>query len=103
MKFYQKIIKFTIEEYRSIFKKLSNYMCVWGKKILRDVEGILKKEFYIYIYIWVQVSVCHKETKKKKTNLLFQIEGSIRPGEEKQIQAGKISQFKSVKALVIVW
>jgi hypothetical protein len=35
--------------------------------------------------------------------LLFQREGSIRPGEEKQIQARKISQFKSVKALVIAW
>jgi len=41
--------------------------------------------------------------KKKKTKLTFQIERSIRPGEEKQIQASKISQFKSVKALVIVW
>ena len=40
---------------------------------------------------------------KKKKNLLFQREGSIRPGEEKQIQARKISQFKIVKALVIVW
>jgi hypothetical protein len=49
----------------------------------------------------VQVSVCYKETKKK--NLLFQREGSIRSGEEKQIQARKISQFKSVKALVIAW
>jgi len=48
----------------------------------------------------VQVSVCYKETKK---NLLFQREGSIRSGEEKQIQARKISQFKSVKALVIAW
>jgi hypothetical protein len=48
----------------------------------------------------VQVSVCYKETKKK---LLFQREGSIRPGEEKQIQIRKISQFKSVKALVIAW
>jgi len=47
--------------------------------------------------------VCAIRKQKKKTNLLFQIEGSIRPGEEKQIQAGKISQFKSVKALVIIW
>jgi len=46
------------------------------------------------------MSVCGKET-KKKTNFLFQREGSIRLGEEKQIQARKISQFKSVKALVI--
>jgi len=37
------------------------------------------------------VSVCCKETKKKRTNLLFQREGSIRLGEEKQIQARKIS------------
>jgi len=50
----------------------------------------------------VQVSVCYKET-KKKTNLLFQREGSNRPGEKKQIQARKIFQFKSVKALVIAW
>ena len=71
-------------------------MCVGGKKKLRDVEGIKKKE----LYIRVQVSVCYKETKKK---LLFQREGSIRPGEEKQIQIRKISQFKSVKALVIAW
>jgi hypothetical protein len=35
--------------------------------------------------------------------LLLQREGRIRPGEEKQIQARKISQFKIVKALVIVW
>jgi hypothetical protein len=41
--------------------------------------------------------------RKKKNKLAFQREGSIRPGEEKQIQARKISQFKSVKALVIVW
>jgi len=51
-----------------------------------NIEGrgsyLKKKVNYIYIYIWVQVSVCYKE-KKKKTNLLFQIEGSIRPGEEK--------------------
>jgi hypothetical protein len=41
--------------------------------------------------------------KQKKKNLLFQREGSIRSGEEKQIQVRKISQFKSVKALVIAW
>jgi hypothetical protein len=41
--------------------------------------------------------------KQKKTNLLFQREGSNRSGEKKQIQARKISQFKSVKALVIAW
>jgi len=33
--------------------------------------------------------------KKKKTKLTFQIERSIRPGEEKQIQASKFSQFKA--------
>jgi hypothetical protein len=48
----------------------------------------------------VQVGVCCTG-EKKGTNLLFQREGSIRPGEEKQIQARKISQFKSVKALAI--
>jgi zona occludens toxin (predicted ATPase) len=48
------------------------------------------------------VSVCCKE-KKKRTKLAFQIERSIRSGEEKQIQARKISQFKSVKALFIAW
>ena len=77
-------------------------MCMGEEKI----EGrgrYLKKRVNIYIYIWVQVSVCYKETKKKKTNLLFQREESVRPGEEKQIQARKISQFKSVKALVITW
>jgi hypothetical protein len=47
--------------------------------------------------------MCAVRKQKKRTNLFFQIEGSIRPGEEKQIQARKISQFKSVKALVIVW
>jgi hypothetical protein len=40
---------------------------------------------------------------KKGTNLLFQREGSIRPREEKQIQARKIFQFKSVKTLAIAW
>jgi hypothetical protein len=45
--------------------------------------------------------VCYKE--KKKNKLAFQREGSIRPGEGKQIQARKISQIKNVKALVIVW
>jgi len=43
------------------------------------------------------------DIRKQKKNLLFQREGSIRLGEEKQIQARKISQFKSVKALVIAW
>jgi hypothetical protein len=47
--------------------------------------------------------VCAVRKHKKRTNLLFQREGSIRPGEEKQIQARKISQFKSVKALTIAW
>ena len=41
--------------------------------------------------------------KKKGTNLLFQRAGSIPPGEEKQIQARKNSQFKSVDALAIAW
>jgi hypothetical protein len=40
---------------------------------------------------------------KKETKLAFQIERSIRLGEEKQIQAREISQFKSVKALAITW
>jgi hypothetical protein len=48
----------------------------------------------------VQVGVC---CKGKKNKFAFQREGSIRPGKEKQIQARKISQFKSVKALTIVW
>jgi hypothetical protein len=44
--------------------------------------------------------VCCKERKKRK-KLTFQIERSIQPGEEKQIQARKFYQFKSVKALAI--
>jgi hypothetical protein len=40
---------------------------------------------------------------KRKKKLAFQIERSIRPGEEKQIQARKFSQFKSIKALAIAW
>jgi hypothetical protein len=47
--------------------------------------------------------VCAVRKHKKRINLLFQREGSIRSGEEKQIQARKISQFKSVKALAIAW
>jgi hypothetical protein len=77
-------------------------MCVWGKKKLRDVEGILKKEFIIYIYIYIYMSASECVGNKKK-NLLFQREWSIRSGEEKQIQTRKISQFKSVKALIITW
>jgi len=40
--------------------------------------------------------VCAVRKQKKRINLLFQKEGSIRLGEEKQIQVRKISQFKSV-------
>ena len=40
--------------------------------------------------------MCAVRKQKKRTNLLFQKEGSIRLGEEKQIQVRKISQFKSV-------
>jgi len=80
--------------------------CVRGKKTFRDIEGILKKVNYIYIYIYIYIYeckwVCCKE-KKKRTKLAFQIETSIRPGEEKQIQARKFSKFKSVKALAIAW
>ena len=45
--------------------------------------------------------MCYKEAKKEEQNLFFQRERSIWPEEEKQIQARKISQFKSVKALAI--
>ena len=86
-------------------------MC--GKKTFRDIKGIFKKVNFIYIYIYRHTHthththtyeckwMCCKE--KKKTKLAFQIERSIRPGEEKQIQARKFSQFKSVKALAIAW
>jgi hypothetical protein len=48
-------------------------------------------------------SECAVKKKKKETKLAFQIKRSIRPGEEKQIQARKFSQFKGVKALAIAW
>jgi hypothetical protein len=44
----------------------------------------------------------YKET-KKKNKLAFSKRRKHSAGEEKQIQARKISQFKSVKALVIAW
>jgi hypothetical protein len=47
--------------------------------------------------------VCVVSKKKIEQNLLFQRERSIRLGEEKQNQARKISQFKSVKALAVAW
>jgi len=75
--------------------------CVHGKKTFRDIEGIFKKVNYIYIYM--SSSECAVKKKKKETKLAFQIKRSIRPGEEKQIQARKFSQFKGVKALAIAW
>jgi len=72
-----------------------------GEETIEGRGRYLKKELYIYIYInkWV----CAIRKQKIKTNLLFQREGSIRPGERKKIQARKIYQFKSVKALIIAW
>jgi hypothetical protein len=78
---------------------------VCGEKTFRDIEGIFKKVNYIYIYIYIYMSASEYAVKreKKETKLAFQIERSIRLGEEKQIQAREISQFKSVKALAITW
>jgi hypothetical protein len=66
-----------------------------GKEKIEGCGRYLKKRvIYIYECKWV----CAIRKQKKKTCFL-----SIRPREEKQIQARKISQFKSVKALVIAW
>ena len=73
-------------------------MCakVWvRKKTFRDMNDI----FNIYECKWVCAI-----RREKITKLAFQRETrSIRPGEEKQIQARKIYQYKSVKALAIAW
>ena len=75
--------------------------CVCGEKTFRDIEGNFKKVNYIYIYMSASEYAVKRE--KKETKLAFQIERSIRLGEEKQIQAREISQFKSVKTLTIAW
>jgi hypothetical protein len=68
-------------------------VCAHKKKELRDIQGILKK---------VNASECVWE-EKKRTNLIFhrRREHSAKRGEKSK--QGKISQFKSVKALAIAW
>jgi hypothetical protein len=60
------------------------------------MEGIFKK--VNFICVCEQVSVCCNEKKKKEEqNLLYQRERSIRPREEKHIQARKILNSKVLK------
>jgi hypothetical protein len=51
----------------------------------------------------VQVSVYCKETKKKEQTCFFIEKEALDQERKKTIQARKISQFKSVKALAIAW
>jgi hypothetical protein len=46
--------------------------------------------------------VCAGRRKKKEQNLLYQRERSIRPGEEKQIQARKILNSKVLKLWLLL-
>jgi len=47
-----------LRDIKGILKNLSNYMCASarsraGEEKLRDMEGIFRKDRYIYIYIYI--------------------------------------------------
>jgi ATP phosphoribosyltransferase len=73
-------------------------VCTHKKKELRDIEGIFKK----VKCVCARARECVWE-EKKRTNLIFhrRREHSAKRGDKSK--QGKISQFKSVKALAIAW
>jgi hypothetical protein len=71
-------------------------MCVGGKKKLRDVEGIKKKE----LYIRVQVSVCYKETKKK--TCFFKEKEAFGQERKNKFKQGKFLNLKVLKLWLLL-